>query len=46
MVANLLEGIEVRLNIDYLKNKDELDKFAHKVVYTGHIDAYFDYNSH
>lgn len=43
MVANLLEGIEVRLNIDYLKNKDELDKLAHKVVYTGPIDAYFNY---
>ena len=43
MVANLLEGIEVRLNTDYLKNKEELDKLAHKVVYTGPIDAYFDY---
>ena len=43
MVANLLEGIEVRLNTDYLKNKDVLDKLAHKVVYTGPIDAYFDY---
>lgn len=43
MVANLLEGIEVRLNTDYLKNKNELDKLAHKVVYTGPIDAYFDY---
>lgn len=43
MVANLLDGIEVRLNTDYLKNKDELDKLAHKVVYTGPIDAYFNY---
>ena len=43
LVANLLEGIEVRLNIDYLENKVELDALANKVVYTGPIDAYFDY---
>lgn len=43
MVANLLEGIEVRLNTDYLANKDELDAMAEKVVYTGAIDAYFGY---
>ena len=44
MVANLLDGIEVRLNMDYLDNKAELDALADKVVYTGAIDAYFDYN--
>ncbi|MBE6924177.1 MAG: UDP-galactopyranose mutase [Ruminococcaceae bacterium] len=43
MVANLLDGIEVRLNVDYLENKAELDALAEKVVYTGPIDAYFDY---
>lgn len=43
MIANLLEGIEVRLNTDYLKNKVELTALADKVVYTGPIDAYFDY---
>ena len=43
MVANMLEGIEVRLNIDYLANKAELDALAGKVVYTGPIDAYFDF---
>ena len=43
MVANMLEGIEVRLNTDYLANKAELDALAEKVVYTGAIDAYFDY---
>lgn len=43
MVANLLEGIEVRLNTDYLENKKELDALAEKVIYTGPIDAYFDY---
>ena len=43
MVANMLDGIEVRLNVDYLKNKAELDALADKVVYTGAIDAYFGY---
>ena len=41
LVANLLDGIEVRLNTDYLENKAELDALAEKVVYTGPIDAYF-----
>ena len=44
MVENMLEGIEVRLNTDYLENKEELDSLADKVVYTGPIDAYFNYN--
>ena len=44
MVANMLEGIEVRLNVDYLANKSELDTLVEKVVYTGPIDAYFDYS--
>ncbi len=43
MVENMLEGIEVRLGVDYLENKAELDKLADKVVYTGAIDAYFGY---
>ena len=43
MVANLLDGIEVKLNTDYLEQKDELDALADKVVYTGPIDAFFDY---
>ena len=43
MVKNMLEGIEVRLNTDYLENKEELDSLADKVVYTGPIDAYFNY---
>jgi UDP-galactopyranose mutase len=44
MVENLLAGIEVRLGVDYLAQKDELDALADKVVYTGPIDAYFGYS--
>lgn len=43
MVANILDGIEVRLETDYLKDKQNLDALADKIVYTGPIDAYFDY---
>lgn len=44
MVANMLDGIEVRLNEDYLEKKAEYDALAEKVIYTGAIDAYFGYS--
>ena len=44
MVENMLDGIEVRLGVDYLKEKAELDKLAKKVIYTGPIDAYFGFS--
>ena len=43
MVANMLGDTEVRLGVDYLQNKAELDALADKVIYTGPIDAYFGY---
>lgn len=43
MVEAMLEGIEVRLGEDYLAKRDEYNKIAKKVVYTGAIDAYYDY---
>lgn len=43
MVENILGDIEVRTGVDYLENKAEYDALADKVVYTGAIDAYFDY---
>ena len=42
-VDNLLKGIEIRLNTEYLENKEELDKLAEKIIYTGPIDAYYGY---
>ena len=41
MVEKMLEGIEVRLNVDYLENKEAFDAMADKVIYTGSIDSYF-----
>lgn len=43
LIQNLLDGIEVRLNTDYLEHKKELDSIAKTVIYTGAIDAYFGY---
>ncbi|MBQ6232314.1 MAG: UDP-galactopyranose mutase [Clostridia bacterium] len=45
MVANMLDdpSITVRLSTDYLKGREALNDLADQVVYTGPIDAYFDY---
>lgn len=43
MVEQMLADIEVRLNEDYLGKKAEYDAMAERIVYTGAIDAYFDY---
>ena len=43
MVERMLDGIEVRLGVDYLEKRDELNSLADKVVYTGQIDKFFDY---
>lgn len=43
MIEKMIEGIEVKLNVDYLQDKDKWDSIADKVVYTGPIDAYFNY---
>ena len=43
MVERMLEGIEVRLNEDYLKDREHWNQIAEKVVFTGPIDAYYDY---
>lgn len=44
MVGNMLDGIEVRLNTDYLKEKEKYDSLTGTVIYTGPIDAYFNYS--
>ena len=41
MVANMLDGVEVKLGVDYLAEKEAYDAMAEKVIYTGAIDAYF-----
>lgn len=39
----LLDGIEVRLDTDYFLNRELFDSLATKTVFTGQIDAFFDY---
>ena len=43
MVEKMLQGADVILNEDYLTNRDKWDAMAEKVVYTGPIDAFYDY---
>ena len=43
IVEKLLEGIPVYLNTDFLKNRQEYEKQAEKIIYTGMIDEYYDY---
>ena len=43
IIENLLKNIEVRLNTDFPENKDFFESIATKIVFTGKIDEYFDY---
>lgn len=43
IIENMLDDIEILLDTDYLKNKEELKKVADKIIYTGPIDVFFDY---
>lgn len=43
IVEKLLDGTEVRLGVDYLEHRNEYDSIAHKIVYTGMIDQFYDY---
>ncbi|MFC4320060.1 UDP-galactopyranose mutase [Litchfieldia salsa] len=43
IIEKMLEGIEVRLNVDFFEQREEFESLAKKVVYTGMIDQYFDY---
>ena len=43
MVEKMLDGIEVRLDTDFLSNREELKRVAGKILYSGPIDEYYDY---
>ena len=43
LIENILGDVEVELNTDYLQNKKKFNEMADKVIYTGPIDAYFEY---
>ena len=43
LVEGLLEGVECRVDTDFFDNRSQWEAMADKVVYTGKIDEYFDY---
>ena len=42
LIEKMLEGVEVHLGIDYLKERKKYSEIAKKIIYTGPIDEYFD----
>ena len=43
IIERLLDGIEVRTNVDYLQHKDEYNALADKILFTGPIDEFYDF---
>lgn len=43
LIEGLLEGVDVRLNVDFFKNRDSLTQLADRIVFTGKIDEFYDY---
>lgn len=43
LIERMLEGCDVRLGVDYFDRKEELDALADRIIYTGEIDRYFNY---
>jgi UDP-galactopyranose mutase len=39
----LLRKVEVRLGVDFCRDRYELEQLAHRIVFSGRIDEYFDY---
>lgn len=44
LVENMLDGIEIKLDTDFLRDREKYTSIAHKIIYTGAIDEYFDYS--
>lgn len=43
LIERLLEGVETRLNCDFFANREELSAMADKIVFTGAIDEFYNY---
>ncbi|MFD0616098.1 UDP-galactopyranose mutase [Paenibacillus sp. GCM10027629] len=43
IIEKMLEGVDIQLNVDFFQRRDELTPLAKKIVYTGMVDQYFDY---
>lgn len=42
LIEKMLEGIQIKLGVDFLKEREVLESLTNKVIYTGPIDEYFD----
>lgn len=43
LIEGLLEGVEVRLNVDFFKDREPLTQLADRIVFTGRIDEFYNY---
>lgn len=43
IIEKMLDGIDIKLGVDYLKERQKYDQLAEKIVYTGMIDEFFEY---
>ena len=43
LIEKLLEGIDTKVNYDFFAHREELKSLAEKIVYTGPIDQFYDY---
>jgi UDP-galactopyranose mutase len=43
LTEGLLKNIEVRLGVDFFSDRYELERLAHRTVFTGQIDEYYDF---
>lgn len=43
IVTKMLEGIDIKLNLDFFDNRESLENIANKIIFTGPIDKYYDY---
>ena len=43
IIENMLEGIDVKLNTDFFNSREELEEISNKIVFTGMIDEFYNY---
>ncbi|MEG2347703.1 MAG: UDP-galactopyranose mutase [Cetobacterium sp.] len=43
IIEKMLEGVDVNLSTDFFKNRDELSNLAEKIIFTGMIDEFYNY---
>lgn len=43
LIEGLLDGVDIRLNVDFFKDRESLTQLADRIVFTGKIDEFYDY---